>query len=114
MTHKLATARVFQIWEYRVSHGSLLIRSPKGSDGSSNIDIVCVGVEYIASPTLLRGVEILKPSTDEMDALEKTLGTSLAAASVHVIASSGQRYLIVAAGVRVEHHERDIFESPFE
>jgi hypothetical protein len=44
------TDRAFQLWEYKVSHGSLLIRSPKGPEISTNIDLVCVGVEYPAAP----------------------------------------------------------------
>ena len=41
------SGRTFQLWEYRVSHGSLLIRSPKGEDVAMNIDIICVGVERV-------------------------------------------------------------------
>ena len=30
----------FQLWEFKVSHGSLLIRSPKGPETPKNIDLV--------------------------------------------------------------------------
>jgi hypothetical protein len=40
-------SRRFQLWEYRVSHGSLLVRSPKGPDATTNVDLVFDGVEYI-------------------------------------------------------------------
>jgi hypothetical protein len=45
--------RRFQLWEYRVSHGSLLIRSPKGPDAEMNIDLVFSGVEFVACPRTL-------------------------------------------------------------
>ncbi len=31
--------RIFQFWEYKVSHGSLLIRSPMKEEQQYNIDI---------------------------------------------------------------------------
>jgi hypothetical protein len=42
--------RTFQLWEYRVSHSSLLNRSPKSPGVSTNIDLICTGVEYLAVP----------------------------------------------------------------
>ena len=32
--------REFKIWDYRVSHGSLLIRSPKGTGISLDLSLV--------------------------------------------------------------------------
>lgn len=114
MTTQLTTNRTFQLWEYRVNHGSLLIRSPQGADAKTNVDIICTGVEYIAAPRFLRGIEIAEPTLDELRKLEQTLGKPLTAASVRILASSGQRFAIVAASFRLEENERDIFESPFE
>lgn len=114
MTTQRFTNRKFQLWEYRVSHGSLLIRSPQGPDEKKNVDIVCAGVEYLAAPRFLRGVEVVEPTREELRLLEQTLGKQLAASSVVILASSGQRFPIVAASFKVEENERDIFESPFE
>lgn len=114
MTTQLSTNRTFQLWEYRVSHGSLLIRSPQGPDTKKNIDIICTGVEYMAAPRVLRGMEIEEPTLDELRKLEQTLGRPVTAATVRILASSGQRFQIVAASFRLEENERDIFESPFE
>ena len=50
--------RNFQLWEYHVSHGSLLIRSPKRGEDTKNIDIVFAGVEYMALPRHLKSVEL--------------------------------------------------------
>jgi hypothetical protein len=43
-----------------VSHGSLLVRSPKGPDATTNVDLIFVGVEYICCPRMLRGVELVE------------------------------------------------------
>jgi len=110
----LFSNRTFQLWEYRVGHGSLLIRSPRGPDLKTNVDIVCAGVEYLAAPRFLRGLEIVEPTLEELQLLEQKLGRSLLASTVRIFASSGQRFPIVAASFKLEENERDIFESPLE
>lgn len=114
MTTQLFSNRTFQLWEYRVSHGSLLIRSPQGPNARTNVDLICSGVEYLAVPTLLSGVEIMSPTSEELRRLEQTLEMQLAASSVIILASSGKRFPIVAAGFKVDENELDIFASPFE
>ncbi len=113
MTTQRFANRTFQLWEYRVSHGSLLIRSPQNTDSKINVDIICAGVEYLAAPRFLRGLEILEPTLDELQQLEKMLGKQLSASSVRILASSGQRFPVVAASFALEENEHDIFESPF-
>lgn len=105
--------RTFQLWEYRVSHGSLLIRSPQGTDSKVNVDLVCSGVEYLAVPRFLRGLEIVEPTQEELQCLERLLSRPLSASTVRILASSGQRFPIVAASFKLGENERDICESPF-
>lgn len=112
-THQYAN-RMFQLWEYRVSHGSLLIRSPQGPDSRKNVDILCAGVEYLATPRFLRGLEIVEPTLEELQSLEKKLGKSLSVSTVRIFASSGQRFPVVASSFKLEENERDIFDSPFD
>ena len=57
--------RRFQLWEYRVSHGSLLLRSPRGPEISHNVDIVFVGVEFLCAPRLFRGLELAQGTEEE-------------------------------------------------
>jgi len=114
MPIKNFTNRVFQFWEYRVSHGSLLIRSPKSTDETRNVDIIFAGVEYVAIPRFFRGIEIVEPTLAEVQALERKLGTDIPSNFVHIIASSAQRFSIVAAGFKVEENDLDIFESPLD
>jgi hypothetical protein len=114
MTTQRFVDRTFQLWEYRVSHGSLLIRSPQGADAKKNVDIVCTGVEYLAAPRFMRGVEVTEPTIEELRHLEQLLGKQLTASSVVILASAGQRFQIVSASFKVEENEKDIFESSFE
>jgi hypothetical protein len=112
--------RVFKVWEYQVSRGQLLIRSPKApATGSAperltNVDLVCVGVEYMSLPRLLRGVELVQPSREEVEQLESLLGRQIEAGSVRILASEGKRFPIVAASFSLSENDWDIFESPFE
>jgi hypothetical protein len=107
------TVRTFQLWEYKVSHGSLLIRSPKGPGISENVDLVCVGVEYLAAPRHIRGLDLVEPSPEEIKSLNELLGKALQPAHVRVIVSEGRRIPIVAASFRISENTGDTFESPF-
>jgi hypothetical protein len=108
--------RTFQLWEYHVSHGSLLVRSPSSvTEGiRTNVDIICTGVEYIALPRFIRGVEILEACPEELQRLKIVLGKDIVPSSVRVLKSKEQRFQIVAATFVIEENERDIFDSPFQ
>ncbi len=105
--------RTFQLWEYRVSHGSLLIRSPIGPGVSTNVDLVCVGVIYLAAPRHMRGLELVEGTVDEIKMLRELLGKDVEPASVRVIVSAGHRFPIVAANFKISENQHDIFHSPF-
>ncbi len=105
--------RAFQLWEYKVSHGSLLIRSPKSPEIGNNIDLTCAGVEYMAVPRHIVGLDLVEPTQDEIKILSQVLGKALERAHVRIIASGGRRFPIVAASFRISENEGDIFHSPF-
>jgi len=102
--------RRFQVWEYRVSHGSLLVRSPKGLHAEKNIDLVFVGVGYMALPRLMRGVSINRGTADDRSVVNEDIGDD---DQVFVLVSEGRRHLVVAAGCQVSENDGDIFDSPF-
>lgn len=84
--------RRFQLWEYRVSHGSLLIRSPRGVGFSQNVDFVFVGVEYLAVPRVFRGLALVaRNRRDRMD-VTAAIG-SFESERLHVLASAGRQAL---------------------
>jgi len=114
------TERAFQLWEYQVSHGQLLIRSPKAPATETspelltNVDLLCLGVDYMAVPRALHGLELLPPTRDEIRHLEVLLGKAVAPDNVKILASEGKRFLVVAARFSFSENDWDIFESPFE
>jgi hypothetical protein len=114
------TERAFQLWEYQVSHGQLLIRSPKAPATETspelltNVYLVCLGVDYMAVPRHLRGLELLPPTSDEIRHLEGLLGRAIAPDNIRIFASGGKRFSVVASSFALSENDWDIFESPFE
>ena len=104
-------SRRFQIWEYRVSHASLLIRSPKGDESVDNIDVVFVCVDYLAMPQLFDDLDVDRGCEDDRQALFATLG-AVDLERLFVLVSGGRRYPVVAVSCRVSQNSGDIFESP--
>jgi hypothetical protein len=110
---ELTKGREFQLWEYRVSHGSLLIRSPAGPGFETSIDIICVGVEYLAAPRHLGEITVSEATGAEIERSEEILGKKLLPSRVWALQGSRQRSLVVAAALKVREHHGDIFNSPF-
>jgi hypothetical protein len=109
----LTSGRQFQLWEYHVSHGSLLIRSPAGPGVATSVDIICVGVEYLAAPRHLGEIELSEATAEELRDIERTLQKKLQPSRVWALQSSRGRFLIAAAALKIQEHSGDIFESPF-
>jgi hypothetical protein len=117
-TFKKSTRR-FQVWEYQVSHGQLLLRSPSPTVGGddlppTNLDLIFVGVVYMNVPSSLQGIAI-EPATDAEHAhIDELLGRSVTREWVRILVSGGRRFIVVAAGWSASENDWDIFESPFE
>lgn len=110
--------RRFQLWEYYVGHGSLLIRSPKTPDNPTNVDLIFDGTTFISAPRHLNpepndSIEIVEPTEREAKELEDLLGIRLREAQLFVLKTQRYRHLIVAAHLTTKEHDGDIFESPF-
>lgn len=106
--------RTFQLWEYRVSHGSLLIRSPKDQGNAKNIDVICVGLEYVSMPRFLTNLDIVGPTDVELRQIEEILGKPLPVSFVRIFVANGRRFPVVASRVKIVENETDIFDSPFD
>ena len=104
--------RRFQLWEFRVSHGALLIRSPKGPDTEKNIDLVFSGVEYLACPRMLRGLELVEAVSEDLQRLGAEFGDVVPPDDVFILLSAGARHLVIASSCRVSRNLDDIFDSP--
>jgi hypothetical protein len=111
--NELLKGKNFQLWEYQVSHGSLLIRSPKKSDQVENVDLKFFGVEYISVPRHLKEIFVSDVSNQEIQLLESILGKSITKNKVFVLESSTGRHMIVALTMKIEKNKLEIFESPF-
>ena len=109
----LTKGRNFQLWEYHVSHGSLLIRSPAGPGVETSVDIICVGVEYLAVARHLGEITLSQATEAEVNHLEKVLGKKLSPSHVWALENTSDRFLLVAVNVKIRVHHGDIFESPF-
>lgn len=105
--------RTFQFWQYRVSHGELLIRSPKDAAHPRNVDLMFVGVEYVDLPRFLPDLEIDEPEAPDLARAQERLGKSVELESVLVLKSQGRRHIVIAAAVKTVENDMDIFDSPF-
>ncbi|QGQ18438.1 hypothetical protein GC089_03170 [Cellulomonas sp. JZ18] len=106
--------RTFQLWKYRVSHGGLLVRSPRNPSHAVNVDLLFDGVEFVSCPRLLRGVAVEDAGDKDVLHAFEALGEEYRASStVFVLVSEGRRNLVVASSLRVLEHGGDIFDSPF-
>ncbi len=104
--------RNFQFWEYRVSHGELLLRSPKTDEFPLNVDIVFADVRYVALPRFLPGLQIAEAPERDVARAEEHLGVAVDPRTVTVLESGGRRHLVVAAFRAVTESDMDIFGSP--
>ncbi len=112
--NELLKGRNFQLWEYKVSHGALLIRSPKKGDMKQNIDIKFYGVEYVSAPRHLNEISIEPPNDEDLESIEKVLGEKIPREKVSIIVSGENRYSIVSSAQMINSNELGIFDSPFE
>jgi hypothetical protein len=117
---ELTKGRAFQVWEYQVSLGQLLVRSPGSTatgdeaERRTNVDLTFFGVEYMALPRHLGDIEVSSSTKDEARELEALLGKPLSAEKLHILISKGRRFPVVAESLTISENEWDIFDSPFE
>ena len=104
---------VFKFWEYRVSHSQLLIRCPKLSEGSKNVDLKFYNVEYVDLPSVLPDLQIEDPNQDDIVFATSRLGKPVEKMRVVVLTTRGQRYIVIAGAVTISESTMGIFESPF-
>lgn len=105
--------REFQFWEYRVSHGSALIRSPAGNGDTRNVDILFAGVKYISIPRMFLEIEICDATADEIEEIGEFVDLSNREDSIYILRSGIQRHRVVAAHMWVDTNDMEIMASPF-
>lgn len=78
----IASQRGFQVWRYLVSHRQLLLRSNKGEDNDTRVEVLFKNVTAINLPTHLDGLTIEEPSDGDEQRL---------AIDFHPVLEPGQR-----------------------
>lgn len=104
----------FQFWEYRVSHGCLLLRSPPTPTRAENIDIEFHAVVFVQLPRHLGSVSLCDPTALEIAHVQEQLGREFRDPTrLWVLSDGTRRHLIAAAAMRRTRNSLDMFESPF-
>jgi hypothetical protein len=106
--------RTFKLWDYRVSHNQLLLRSPKTEAMPTNIDIAFVGVEYLDLPTQLTNLVLVPAESADLDRANEVLGKVGLESEVFVIQAANRRHIVVAVAMKILENDLDIFESSLE
>ena len=109
----MKSSRHFETWAFRVSHGELLVRSPKAGPGQKNLDLVFVGVEYLSLPRLLDGLEVVAATDEDRAEVAQALGSHQPGGQVFVLRSQGVRHRVFASHLQVLETDLDLFETPF-
>lgn len=109
------SGRKFQFWQYRVSHGELLIRSPRVGDNERNIDLMFTDVVYTDLPRFFDALEVVEADPLDLARAEERLGKPVVHPErVFVLECQGRRYILVATWLKIAETDMDIFESPFD
>ena len=103
--------RKFKLWDCRVSHNQVLIRSPSTPDISTNVDLVFWGVEFVSLPTSFDGLEIDRGESTKQAGSEFSPSAN---GEVFLIDTGGKKFAVVAAGCKVLENALNIFESSLE
>ena len=103
--------RRFQLWFYRVSHGQLLIRSPKSDTEATNYDLMFFGVVFMHLPTIFIGIEIVDANPDELQHIQKMKVPYGQMLRPYILSSANNRYWIAANSFETDENDLDIFDS---
>ena len=111
----LTVGREFQLWEYRVSHGMLLIRSPQSVTHAQNCDVTFAGVQYVALPRHLGSISIAEErSPEQLIALGLLLGREpYSSDKIFVVRALSNDYIVIAANCMIRLTDHDLFETGF-
>ena len=96
--------RVFQFWDFSVSHNQLVVRSPGADAGDANVDFHFRGVKLIDAPTRFKGLEIDSPTIKEVEDARRRVPSRIDNDWVRILASEGLRYVVVASHMKVSEN----------
>lgn len=113
MINKLYNRR-FQFWKYRVSHGELLIRSPKSYENDTNIDFMFFSVEYVELPRFFEKVTLVEPTDEDFEYIKSRMTRPMRNNKIFVLMTENKKYYVVGIHLKVSENNLEFFELPFE
>ena len=108
----LEIQRHFQMWEFTVSHDSLLLRSTKGPTHPTRFEVLFKGVALINLPTSFDGLTISVASNQETSALAPQLGALLRHKQHLFLIDGGTFSGHVIAGLVAWHEDQGEYHQP--
>ena len=106
--------RVFQLWEYHVTHGRLLIRSPGVKEGENNLDMIFYGVEFVSLCRFLKEVSVHEASLAKRKAIERALGKEIEPPiRAWVLRHSAGEAFIVGVQMEINENSDEFMKSSF-
>lgn len=101
--------RSFQLWHFDVSHGMLLLRSPRTGESPTNVDLVFAGVSFMSLPRHLGRIQV----TETAIPLPVSMGVDMAPGErLFEIASGSAKHWIVAVDWSIAENALGLFELP--
>lgn len=109
---KYISDRKFNITDFFLSHGQMLIRSSKRGDDDLNIDIVFFGVKFIQAPSLFNGISIKKTADKNLVSSVLVQGRiGYKEDQLFEIETDGEVFFIAAAFFQVYENNLNFNES---
>jgi hypothetical protein len=108
---KFQSDRLFQVWDYHISHARMLIRSPISPDNSTNIDIIFHAVDHLNIPTCFRGLDLTNVACSEAVQAGVPPDELDPSSTVFRLETEGRSYYIVAFACRVLENELELLDS---
>ena len=107
--------RIFQIWEYQVTHASMLIRSPKRKDDLENIDLIFSGVDYLNTSSIFRGLRVSRVDKERLSAIDNVPSRAFSTSSeLYLLETENSHHFISAVWCRLDQNTESMWYSPFQ
>ncbi|MBM6402650.1 hypothetical protein JQN72_00115 [Phycicoccus sp. CSK15P-2] len=84
--------RHFQLWLYSVSHAQLLLRSTKGRNADSRVDVLFKGVAALNLPTSFDGLRVREATPGHFDVSGANWQGSIEALAFFAAEDDGEYY----------------------
>jgi hypothetical protein len=112
-TEIINSKRLFQLWNYSVSHSELLFRSTKSTECPTRIDVFFKGVKEFHLPTTAKGLLITEASDADIRKLCTLRQPPSFSKDVKVFTIQGGNFVgYVAALIALSHEDEGEYHDP--